>query len=501
MKENGLIKGTMVLAIGAGLAKVFSAVYRIILTRILGAQGIGLYQLIFPIYSMCIVLSTTGLPMAVSKIISKKRYNETKALKYCFKIIFIISTILAIVLFLLSNPLADKQGDKRIAICFKILSPSLIVVGSSSILRGYFQGKMFYFPSAISQIVEQIIKMLLGLIMTVFLVDFGVIYALIGAVVAIFLSELASLILLLIYYRKCKSKEGGLSQDLNRKEIIKDIVPITLTNLIFPIATFVDSLIVVNLLSINFDNNVAISLYGLQTGAVNSIVILPTMFSFALASAVMPKFSPKNSNPNQIYFIKRLVVSITLPCVLIFIFAPNGILELLYGSRLDGKGIDVDFVIKKLLQVSAVGIFFLAQNQILSSYLQSQDRRKVTIVNMAIAVIFKFLLEIILLLNVQINVYALAIANTVCYFVVYLLNNYQVKKISFEEKKPKFWLKLTACSIFMLLIYWVVSNLIFGLFGEILAYFIAGISYLFGVYLLDVFDLKAVFNKIKKESR
>ena len=75
MKKDNLMKGALVLSVGAILAKIFSAIYRIGLTRILGGEGIGLYQLVFPLYSLCVVLATAGLPMAISKVIAKSKTN------------------------------------------------------------------------------------------------------------------------------------------------------------------------------------------------------------------------------------------------------------------------------------------------------------------------------------------------------------------------------------------------------------------------------------------
>ena len=76
MKKNNLMSDVLVLSIGGVLAKIFSAIYRIGLTRILGGEGIGLYQLVFPLYSLCVVLATAGLPMAISKVIARNREKE-----------------------------------------------------------------------------------------------------------------------------------------------------------------------------------------------------------------------------------------------------------------------------------------------------------------------------------------------------------------------------------------------------------------------------------------
>lgn len=146
------------LAIGGVLAKILSAVYRILLTRILGGEGIGLYQLIFPVYSLCVVLSTAGLPMAISKVISKNAGNEKTVLKKSLILTSLVSVLIFSFLILFSEALANLQGEPNLKLCYVILAPTIILVGCISVLKGYFQGKNNFTPSAISNILEQVLN-------------------------------------------------------------------------------------------------------------------------------------------------------------------------------------------------------------------------------------------------------------------------------------------------------------------------------------------------------
>ena len=166
MKKSGILSGALILSIGGVLSKIFSAIYRIALTRILGGVGIGIYQLIFPFYSLCVVLATAGLPMAISKVISKHKGNESAVIKKCFIFTAIISLTLTFILLISSKGLAILQGQRDIAICYIILAPTIIFVGAASVLRGYFQGKHNFTPSAVSNIFEQFIKLVAGLILS-----------------------------------------------------------------------------------------------------------------------------------------------------------------------------------------------------------------------------------------------------------------------------------------------------------------------------------------------
>ena len=157
MKKDNLMKGALTLSIGAILAKIFSAIYRIGLTRILGGEGIGLYQLVFPLYSLCVVLATAGLPMAISKVIAKSKNQGKSVAKKCLLFVMIVSLILSFILLTCSKGLARLQGEEAISICYIILAPSIILVSACSVLRGYFQGVGDFTPSAVSNIVEQFV--------------------------------------------------------------------------------------------------------------------------------------------------------------------------------------------------------------------------------------------------------------------------------------------------------------------------------------------------------
>ncbi len=424
MKKNNLLSGALILSVGAILAKVFSAVYRIVLTRILGGEGIGLYQLIFPFYSLCVVLATAGLPMAISKVIARSQGKENSVIKKCLLFTSIISLTLVFILMISSKGLATLQKESSIWICYIILAPGIILVTASSVLRGYFQGRANFTPSAVSNIFEQFIKLCVGLVLSLAFISQGIIPAIVGAMIGIVVSEAVSILILLLYYKHYKTTDIDKSA-VSMKEIIKDVIPITITNIIMPIATFIDSLIVVNLLNINFSSQASILLYGLESGAVSSLVNLPTIFSFAIASVILPSLSMNlstSSKKQKLSLALKVILVITIPCVLCFTFIPDRLIGLLYSNRLNSLGIDGVSIASRLLTIAGFGVVFFAVNQLYSSCLQAMDKRFVTIRNLIIAVIIKFVIEVVFMSIRTINIYALSLANTVCYITVMSLN-------------------------------------------------------------------------------
>ena len=276
-------------------------------------------------------------------------------------------------------------------------------------------------------------------------------------------------------------------------KIFKDILPITLTNLILPLASFVDSVLVVNLLGLNFSNEISVFLYGLESGAVSTLVSLPTIFSFAIASAIMPSMSEKcniiNKN-NKLSFMIKVVLIIVIPCVLCFIFFPNQLINILYGNRLVEFGINGNNIASKLLILSSFGVIGLTVNQIYSTSLQAVNFRRVTIKNLAVAVFVKFVIQLIFMPFKSLNIYALAIANTVCYLIVFYLNHHQIKKSFNFKPNVNFWGKLFVCNSIMLLFMIGLFMLGEGLIYSISAFVVGMLVYLSSLYFTKVLDKK-----------
>ena len=502
MKKDNLMKGALVLSVGAILAKIFSAIYRIGLTRILGGEGIGLYQLVFPLYSLCVVLATAGLPMAISKVIAKSKTRGKSVVKKCLFFVMIISLILSFILFTCSKGLARLQGEESISICYIILAPSIILVSICSVLRGYFQGVGYFTPSSVSNIIEQFVKLCIGLILSLSLIGISLLASIIGAMISIVVSEMVSLLILFIYYRNSKSEEENPS-NLEMKSLLKDILPITLTNIIMPIATFIDSMLVVNLLNINFTQSTSVFLYGLESGAVSSLVSLPTIFSFAIASVILPSITSNNVAENKNFVLSiaiKIILIITLPFVLCFALIPDRLISLLYGNGLNSMGIGGLNVAYRLLIISGFGSAFLAISQVYSSCLQAVDERMASVRNLAIAVILKFIIELIFMPSLKLNIYVLSISNLVCYITMMVLNHFEIKEHFTLRFNYIFTGKLILCNSCMLLVLIVVLSFNNSWANTLLAIALAGISYIASLILTKIFtkrDIALVKYKVK----
>lgn len=495
MKKSGFLSNAIILTIGGILAKVFSAVYRILLTRILGGEGIGIYQLVFPLYSLFVVLATSGLPMAISKIIAKNIGNEKAVIKKCLLLTMVFSLCLTLILLFLGNIFSKIQQKSSLTICYAILAPTIIILSAGSVLRGYFQGVGNFNPSAISSIFEQFVKMITGLILSISLISLGLIYAIIGAVVGIAISETVSLLILIVYYKKHRKNLKNTHIKIKTKDILIDVLPITITSIIMPISSFVDSLIVVNLLCRNFSQTCSIFLYGLESGAVSSLISLPTIFSFAIASVVLPNLSidiKKFNKNNSFNFALKIVLIITIPFVLYFLLVPNRIITFLYSNKLNDLGLNGTNISSRLLAISSLGIVFVGVNQIFSSSLQAENRRIATIKNMIFAVAVKLILELIFIPTKALNIYSLSIANVVCYMIVAVLNGIEIKRVFAVDIEYNFYKTIIFASICLLLTMVAIMSINTNLMTTIIAGLMSISVYVFVLFKGKVFSKKDI---------
>ena len=200
--KNSFLKGTIILIASSIIAKILGALYRVPLIGLIGTNGIGLFQLIFPVYALFLVISSNGLTTAIAKIVSVKlERNENSYIKKFVKssLLFalIIGAISSTILILLSSLISKVQGYNEAYICYIAIAPSIIFVCLIAVIKGYFQGLQNMIPSSITQIVEQLSKLIFALVLAKILIKKGMIYGVLGSLIGISISEIVSFFILL----------------------------------------------------------------------------------------------------------------------------------------------------------------------------------------------------------------------------------------------------------------------------------------------------------------
>ncbi len=165
-KQN-FLQGAFIISLGGIVAKILGACYRIPLANILGAEGLGIYQMVYPLYCLLLTISATGIPSGLARMVSKadlgEGYSSKILLKKALLLFATIGIAASLLMFFLSPLFALIQNENKSIFAYRILAPSVLFVSIISCFRGYFQGKSNFIPTATSEIIEQLIKVLLGL--------------------------------------------------------------------------------------------------------------------------------------------------------------------------------------------------------------------------------------------------------------------------------------------------------------------------------------------------
>lgn len=426
MQKNGIVKGAAYLALGAFLVKLLGAIYRIPLVNLIGTEGLGVYQAVFPVFAILLDLSGAYLPTALSKIISTKgdldiKINAEYSLSESLKLMKKVGLIGTAVMILLAYPLSILQGTNKVILPYIALSPSVFLVALISCYRGYFQGQKIMKNTAISQVIESAIKLALGLLIAKLLMP-NITLAVTGATLSITASELISLIYLYLMYKKTRleledTAVYGDSRSF-RKTLVKILLPVTLTGMAIPFSQFLDSFIYLNLLPFSHDK--AISLFGLLSGATVTIISLPVGLCHGIATSSVPVISSLQDSDRQNAVNKSLILTAIVSsvlAVLTFIFAPIGV-KILF-SRLDQAE---KFLLIRLLRLCAPCVMFLALLETINSLLIATDKSYFALIGLGLGVIVKIILSIILVPNPKINIYGGGISLIACYFVAVMIN-------------------------------------------------------------------------------
>jgi len=428
MKEkNGILSGAIYLGLSAFIAKFLGAIYRVPLTNMLGSYGIGLYQMVFPVYSLLLDFSGAGLPSAISRLISKSedRYKTAhKFLVASLKIFFIFGLICSLFMWIFGSKIAILQGDSKARLPYLFLSPAILLVSIISCFRGYFQGLMNMRPTALSQVIEQIIKLLFGvLLVRLFLPD--VEKAVSGATFAITLSELVAVLYLFILYIRHKNKYKlhfiyDNSEFFNDgKTIVKNTIPITLVGIMIPLSQVLDSFLTINILGKYMQN--ATSVFGVLSGVVMTIINLPVSICYGLATVAIPAISgvrsqsEKDKRKNKILLLTLLFA---LPCsVGLALFSPLAINILFRNLAQFEKTTAIN-----LLRLCSPCVVLLSLVQASNAILIGKGKLYTPVITLSIGVVIKTVLNLLLLSDANLNIYGGAIAIIACYFFVCLIN-------------------------------------------------------------------------------
>ena len=253
-KQNTFFGGAAILAAGILVVKLIGMFYKIPLVNIIGDQGSTDFTNAYNIYSVLLTISTAGLPVAVSKLVSEAnaqgRLNQVhKIFRLALMIFLTLGVLSFLVMYFRADWLAAAMNDTKAAPGIKAMAPAVVCVGCLSALRGYSQGHMNMTPTSVSQIIEALCKLVIGLSLAYALTKAGQPpeIAAAGAITGVTVGTMVALAYMILNFLVARSREPRLSRDVPESagaivgDILRIAIPVTLGSSMVGIVTVVDA--------------------------------------------------------------------------------------------------------------------------------------------------------------------------------------------------------------------------------------------------------------------
>ena len=464
--QKNFLSGAIILSVANILVKIIGGIYKIPLVWLMGGTGMGYYNDAYQIYAMLFIISTAGIPVAISKMVSESNtLNRTKEPKKILKIAVISFAIIGFIgmavmvlgvrvfTMVIKNPNADLS--------IIAIAPAIFFVSMTSAFKGYFQGYKNMTPTAVYQIIEAIAK-LIGLGIVAFLISMGykenyrVLAA--GAVLGVSFGSFCSAIFMFLRYFFGKKEVINETNYVKSRttstilaQIIKIAIPVTLSSAVMSLTSFIDMVFVKRSLNsiASFTVEKANFYYGSFTGCCYSLFNLPTAITLTVGVSVLPFISSALAGGNKdeahrhMKSSMKVVSLLAMPCVTGLFFMARPILNFLYSSRPDEVSIAI-----LPMRILALSIFFVSFVSLLNVILQASGKVNIPMYTMFAGAVAKIFINVTLVRIPSININGAPIGSFCCYGLIVLLDLIFIKKYTgFTMPFKNIVLKPLLCAI------------------------------------------------------
>lgn len=520
MKKQNFLQGALILMAASLIVKVFGAIFKIPLTNIIGVSAMAYFNTAYSFYVIFYMISTAGIPVALSKMISSAdAKGNKKEVDKIFKVAYILFFILGLAGSLFMITFAKKYSGyvklSGLEYAITAITPTLFFMCITSAYRGYFQGMKNMAPTAISQVIGAIGKLFLGLIVAIIAVNLGAPDHMVAAytILGITVGSIGSTLFLSIYKKISDKKSVDFELSTQQvtpsgkllKELIEIAIPITLSATILSLTNTIDTTFMVRRLAYaGTAVKEATKIMGAYTSMSVPLFNLTPNLIYPFAISVIPSITAMHVNRrtedarNTISSTFRIASLISIPCSLGLSIFARPIVSLLYDSKdtillpFQNEEVSAINVAAEMLSILSIAIFFVAMVSVTNGVLQAYGKEKLTIISTTLGILFKVVLNYVLIGTKSINYYGAPLSTLVCYFVITALNFYfLVKYCGYYPKVIQTVLKPLASALIGVGASAFIYKLIFEKLGAslstVISIFIAAI-----LYFVIIFAIKGV---------
>lgn len=508
MENRSIVRNSIILASAGIMVKFLGFLFKVPLTRMIGAEGFGLYSYPYLIYTALLALSTIGIPVVISKLIAEKvalhRYREANRI---FKLTLILMTFVglmsSLVLYFLSDYLAGHIWPRDALIPLKGLLLAPLFVSILSVFRGYFQGMQMMFAYSLSQIIEALGRFVIGLYLANLLLGRGIEYAAAGGTFGATAGSILACIFLLFYYFYKRKEISAYKDEFMADEhkestrsilahLLKPLIPVSIAALAVTIMPLIDSLLVKNsLFAAGILEKESTMLFG-SLGAATTLINFPLTISYAVSITIIPTISnasargKKDSRTHIISDALKITFYLMIPAAVGLFILSDQVMHTIFP--------DIENALW-ILRFSSLTLVLISVNQIVVATLQGLGLFMKPVKNIFIGAFIKIIVSYSLMRIPEINILG-AIIGT---FIGYSVTTYRSSRALIKENVLKlryftYIIKPIIASLFMSAYLYIVPSIAdISLLTTLITAFIIYIA------IMDItgaIDIKKIINSI-----
>ncbi|NCB50818.1 MAG: polysaccharide biosynthesis protein [Clostridia bacterium] len=485
-KKQNYLHGAAILAAGVVIMKILGAIYKIPLQNILGDTGYGYFNGAYTIYNVLLTISTAGLPVALSRMISEANtLGHSMQARRIFRVatgtLFVLGAVLSALMFFFPTEMAIIMISKaESAQCVFALSPAVLLVCLTSAFRGYIQGHGNMKPTMVGQVLEVLIKVIVGLALAWYFTQVGKSLPIrsAGAIFGVTVGAFFALIYMwgnYLKHYKNKSADAmsdprsrtGLPDSIGRtlSAFLKIGIPITLGASVMSLISLIDTKLIQSQLPnvAGIGKELADTLYG-SYSAMQTLYNLPAALITPMVISVVPAISAAMARRNHAEAGEiaessmRISAVIALPMGIGLTVLAYPIVHVLYK--------DTHEIGPSILALLGIASFFVCMSLVTNAILQAHGNEKLPILSMLVGGAVKIAANLLLVGNPSINILGAPIGTICCYIVICFMNCIFISRsLEFRPNYGKVFLRPLLSSVVMGGAAWAV----YGLFAKALS--------------------------------
>lgn len=454
--------GVLILTLSNLLVKFIGLGLKVPLAAIIGQRGMGYYTSTYDIYVWLYMVSTAGIPVAISIMVSDSRskgnLRESKRIFSVALRAFIVVGLVGMTIMLVGCKLFSKMYEMpELYYAIIAIAPTLLFICISSAYRGYFQGYQFMVPTAVSEVIESLGKLIIGIVLALLgmriFTETGrttestyaksAAFTILGLTVGVFIS-----MLYLILYKKKRFNEDLYNAEFarddsnrmpvhTRKAILKRLViiaiPITISSSMMSFTNMLDGMIIANRINgLGFDTEVISGMIGAFKTQVVTFFNLPPALIYPISGSLVPYISTlrntgtKQQLHNLMNSSLKVASLIAMPCALGMSVLSEPIIKLMFSIKDNPDAMTFDTPV--LLSVQSLAVFFVAMLAITTSFLQAYKKERLPIISILAGSVVKLLSSFILIGIPKVQILGAPIGTLLCYITIVIFNMYFVAK-------------------------------------------------------------------------